>query len=358
MGSKLLLLVGTRKGAFIVEGDHRRTNWQVKGPFCDAWPINHVQYDPTTRAILAVGGNAWFGPSVWRTRDWGETWTQSSEGITYGDAGPKLETLWNIAPVNGSMYLGAAPAGLFKSQNGGESWTHVAGLRNHPTTPDWMPGNGGLCLHTIVPHPSDKQQLWVGISAVGVFHSADGGETWTPRNRGVRCDYSPDKYPEVGQCVHKMGIAAGTTDWLYQQNHCGVYRSRDAGLSWQEITNELPSTFGFPLGVHPRDPQTLFTIPLNGDSNGRFMPDAKAAVWRSRDGGDTWTRFAKGLPQEQAYMGVLREAMAVDKLEPAGVYFGANNGQLFASADEGESWQVVANYLPTITSVEAALVEG
>ncbi len=223
-----------------------------------------------------------------------------------------------------------------------------------------MPGGAGLILHAIVLHPQDKRKLWVGISSVGVFHSSDGGETWETRNRGTRNDYMPEgqKYPEFGQCVHSFVMAAGMPDRLYQQNHCGMYRSDDGGLAWKSIEEGLPSTFGFPTAAHPRNPDTLYLIPLNGDIAGRYMPEAKTAVWRTRDAGKTWEAFREGLPQQHAFFGVLRQAMATDKLEPAGVYFGTNTGQLYASADEGESWSCITPNLPSIYSVETLVTDA
>jgi photosystem II stability/assembly factor-like uncharacterized protein len=356
MTQRVVLLVGTRKGAFLLDGDPARRDWQVRGPLCEGWPLHDLSIEPGTGAILAGGGNNWYGPAVWRSDDLGETWSHSSEGLTYGDDGPKVTTVWNVTAGKDAIYAGVEPAGLFKSTDGGATWQHVEGLRQHPTTPDWQPGNGGLCLHSIVPHPTDADRLWVGISAVGAFETIDGGKTWETRNKGVRADFYPDKYPEFGQCVHKLVMAADGGEHLYQQNHCGVYRSADGGRQWEEITPGLPSQFGFPMGAHPRDPKTIWTIPLNGDDRGRYMPDASAAVWRTHDGGDTWLRSGDGLPQENAYLGVLREAMAVDRLDPVGVYFGTSTGQLYASTDEGVSWSLVADNLPAIWSVEAALV--
>lgn len=351
-----MVMVGTKKGAFLLESDENRRSWRVRGPFCENWPILHVSYDPASRSIYAAGGSPWYGAAVWRSRDLGETWTHSSQGITYGETGPKLVKLWNVIPVHGSLYVGAEPAGLFRSDDGGETFTHVSGLRDHPTCPEWQPGNGGLCLHTIVPHPTDPQQMWVAASSVGTFYTADGGETWVTRNKGLQSNYLPPEVEhEVGWCVHKLVMAPGHPGLLYQQNHYGVYRSRNGGLTWDWVNEGLPSTFGFPIAVHPHDPDTVFVIPLSGDDRGRFMPDGIAAVWRSRNAGETWEKLTAGLPAG-AYVSALREAMAADSLPSLGIYFGTSTGQLFVSADGGESWTEATAYLPPIYGVEVAVV--
>ncbi|MEO7118239.1 MAG: exo-alpha-sialidase [Candidatus Limnocylindrales bacterium] len=356
MTARVQILLGTKKGAFILESDATRREWTVRGPFGETWSMQHLIRSKSDGALYAGGGSAWYGASVWRSDDDGTTWTQSSEGLTYGDDGPKLIKVWNITPSNGTLYAGVEPAGLFRSQDSGRTWSHVSGLRDHPTTPEWQPGNGGLCLHSIVPHPTDSQRMWVGISAVGAFETIDGGATWETRNKGVRADFNPDPNPVFGQCVHKMHVHPDHPEVLYQQNHCGVYRSDDGGRAWTEITPGLPSQFGFPLALHPHDPSTIYVIPLNGDDKGRHMLDGKAAVWRSRDRGDSWTRLSNGLPQDHAYLGVLREAMAMDALETPGIYFGTSTGQVFGSSDEGENWTLIADFLPSISSVETALV--
>jgi len=360
MAMKVLVLVGTRKGAFILESDDRRRSWQLRGPFCETWPLNHVVADPATGTIHAGGGSEWFGPAVWKSTDLGASWTHSSEGLAYPAGEEPIKSVWSLARGAGGLHAGVEPAGLFRSDDGGRSWQHVAGLRDHPSRPHWQPGGGGLILHSLVPHPEDPRQLWVAISAAGVFHTADGGETWQARNQGTRCDYLPEeqRYPEYGQCVHCLVAAPGMPDRLYQQNHCGMYRSEDGGRRWRSIEAGLPSSFGFAAAVHPRDPATLYLLPLNGDSVGRYVPDGKAAVWRTRDGGENWQALREGLPQENTFFGVLRQAMATDRLEPAGVYFGTNTGALFASADEGESWSCVAQHLPLICSVETLVVEA
>jgi photosystem II stability/assembly factor-like uncharacterized protein len=360
MAQRVLLLLGTKKGAFILEGGADRRSWALRGPFCETWPINHVVADPATGTIHAAGGNEWFGPAVWRSTDLGATWTHSSEGLAFGEGEAPVKAAWSLARGADGLLAGVEPAGLFRSEDDGLSWRHVAGLRDHPTRPDWQPGGGGLILHSLVPHPVDPRQVWVGISTAGVFHTSDGGASWEPRNRGTRCDYLPEeqRYPEVGQCVHCLVAAAGEPHRLYQQNHCGMYRSDDGGRRWESIEAGLPSSFGFAAAVHPREAGTLYLLPLNGDSIGRYPPEAKAAVWRTRDGGASWQALRAGLPQGDTYFGVLRQAMATDRLAPAGVYFGTTTGALFASADEGESWDCVAQHLPTVLSVETLVVDG
>jgi photosystem II stability/assembly factor-like uncharacterized protein len=358
MAKRVALLVGTRKGLFVLDGDAGRDDWNVRGPLCEGWPIHDAILDPTTGAIMAAGGSNWYGPAVWRSDDLGESWTHSSEGLTYGDEAEKVTTIWNLATARDGIYAGVEPAGLFKSRDGGATWQHVEGLTNHPSRPEWQPGNGGLILHSFVPHPSDADRVWVGISSVGAFETRDGGATWETRNKGVRAEFNPaDRYPEFGQCVHKLVMAADGGEHLYQQNHCGVYRSSDGGRQWEEITQGLPSDFGFPMGAHPRDPKTVWTIPLTPPEEGRLMPEGHAAVWRTNDGGDSWIRSDAGLPTEDAYLAVLREAMAVDRLDPVGVYFGTSTGQLYGSRDEGRSWNLITANLPAIWSVEAAVVD-
>jgi photosystem II stability/assembly factor-like uncharacterized protein len=360
MTKRAFVLLGTKKGAFILESDATRKTWSQRGPFCETWPMNHVIADPATGTIYAGGGNEWFGPAVWKSTDLGANWTHSSEGLAYPAGEEAINSVWSLGMCNGRVYAGVQPAGLFSSEDGGETWTHVSGLRAHPTRPAWQPGGAGLILHSIVTHLDDPNQIWIGISAAGVFYTADGGVTWEPRNSGTRCDYLPEaeRYPEFGQCVHCIVRAAGPSNRLYQQNHCGMYRSDDGGRNWESIEAGLPSSFGFPVVAHPRDPSTLFLVPLNGDIAGRYVPGGKAAVWRTRDGGSAWEAKRDGLPQGNAFFGVLRQAMAADRLEPAGIYAGTNTGTLFASADEAETWSTISQHLPPILSVETLVLEA
>ncbi len=359
MTTKTLVLLGTKKGTFIAESDGKREKWTLSGPFCETWPMNHVVADPNTDTIYAGGGNEWFGPAVWKSSDLGKSWTHSSEGLAYEEGKEPVKAVWSLASRNGSLYAGVQPAGLFRSDDGGETWSHMEDLQKHPTREHWSPGGAGLILHSLIVHPDDADKIWIGVSAAGVFHTADGGKTWEPRNKGTRADFLPegDNYPEYGQCVHCLVLAPGGGERLYQQNHCGMYASDNGGESWNSIEAGLPSTFGFPAAAHPRDPDTLFLLPLNGDSAGRYVPDAKAAVWRTRDAGKTWEAMRDGLPQQNAYFGVLRQAMATDQHERVGVYFGTSSGSVFASTDEGESWTAIAEHLPTVLSVETLIID-
>ncbi|NNE81803.1 MAG: exo-alpha-sialidase [Silicimonas sp.] len=374
------LLVGTTKGAFLVSSEDR-TSWTVDGPHCDLWPINHAIGDPATGMIWAAGGGDWQGAGVWRSEDMGATWTlaqlahgQSEEffasdpdtaemfGWKPSEPAPftgEISALWSLGQANGKLYAGAKPATLFASDDRGETWENIDSLADHPSSKDWQPGAAGLVLHTIVADPADPAKIWLAISAAGVFATEDGGATWERRNRlsnAEACGHHPHpaapRDGNTGFCVHNMMRAAGNSDLLYQQNHHGVWKSTDGGRSWDDITKGLPSTFGFPIRVHPRDPETIWTLPLNGDGDGRYPPDAAAAVWKSCDGGNSWQAKRAGLPQESCFFTVLRQAMAGDTGDPAGVYFGTNTGSVFASIDEGESWSEIARHLPTVLCVE------
>ena len=359
MTKRVRLLVGTKKGAFILESDEARRDWSVRGPMCEGWPVHDIIVEPGSGALLVAAGNAWYGPAVWRSEDDGETWTHSSSGLTYGEEAEPIKTIWSLAATpDGGLLAGVEPAGLFRSDDGGSTWGHVEGLTNHPTRPTWGPGAGGLIAHTIVPHPTDTDRTWVGISAVGVFETRDGGTSWEPRNVGVRAEFNPENhFPVTGQCVHKFAMAAGEPDTFYQRNHCGVYRSDDASATWQEITGDLPTDFGFAMVAHPRDAATCWVIPLSTPEEGRFMPDGHTAVWRTNDRGASWICSDAGLPKQNAYMSVLREAMARDTLDPVGITFGTATGQVWHSSDEGVTWRMITDTLPEIWAVEAAVVD-
>jgi hypothetical protein len=355
MAQETRILLGTTKGAFILRRSGSGGAWRVSGPFCDGATINHVVGDPGSGMIWAAGSSYWHGTGVWRSADGGDSWMLSTKGIAAeeGEQGP--ESLWSLGLHGGKLYAGAKPAALYESSDAGDTWTKLSGLTDHPSRPNWHPGAAGLVLHTIV-GSGDPRKFWVGISAVGTFATEDGGVTWELRNRSDN-DPSVDlghfhDDGEIGSCVHNIGRAPGSGDLLYQQNHHGVFRSQDGGRTWNSISAGLPSTFGFPVGVHRHDPQTLWVFPLNGDSAGRFPPEASAAVWRSRNGGGTWEKLQNGLPVQDCFFTVLRQAMAVDGGKQAGVYFGTNSGSVFASADEGDHWTEIARHLPTILSVE------
>jgi hypothetical protein len=360
MPAKVLLLVGTKKGLFLLASSDRR-QWTSTGPFLRGKEVSHAIFDPRNGRIYATANDAWFGCEVTWSDNLGKTWHSAKQNPGFSaDSGLKLERIWHIEPGHPRqpklLYAGVAPAALFRSDDAGETWSEITGLTRHETRSRWHPGAGGLCLHSIVLDDGNPEHMWVAISAVGVFSTEDGGATWKTANRGTRAEFMPDKRPEFGQCVHKLLRSPGERTILFQQNHCGVYRSGNDGETWQEITKGLPSDFGFPLAVHPREPKTIYVIPLKGGEF-RCPPKNKLRVWRSRNGGRTWQSLGKGLPAKDAFTGILREGMAMDTLTPAGVYFGTNTGKLYGSANEGDAWKLLADDLPPIYSVSAAVLE-
>ena len=361
MAKQVLVMVGTRKGAFVMESGPARTNWKVRGPYLEGQNVMHMALGPRTRTLFAAVGDPWFGSRVHRSADLGRTWDEPKSGPAFpAETGLTLDKVWHVAPGRpeepGVVYAGVAPAALFKSTDNGETWTFIQSLNDHPSRPKWQPGAGGMALHTIVLDPVDLRRMYVAISAAGVFRTTDGGASWHHANQGTRTNFMPDQpptYPEFGQCVHKVVLNPSEPRRLYQQNHCGVYRSDNGGDQWTEITEGLPSDWGFGISVHPHDANTIWVCPgTNGYKH--WVPDGALAVYRTRNQGKSWDKLTKGLPQKSAYVIVLREGMAVDALQPAGLYIGTNTGQLFHSADEGDSWRQASTLFPGINSVGTA----
>jgi photosystem II stability/assembly factor-like uncharacterized protein len=358
--SQTVLLVGTRKGLFVLESDQDRRDWKVRGPFCEGWPIFHAVHDPATGALYAAAASEWHGAGVWRSNDLGETWELSSEGLGYDDGnGLKLSKVSGLTAAHGRVLAGAEAAGVFESRDGGATWRLLSTLDGQPGRELWNdPANqppGHLGIPAILPHPDDASRYWAIVQGTGIFETTDDFTSWTPRNKGLRADW-PIENPEVGYCVHKLVMSPVDSQRLYQQNHVGVHRSDDAGLSWTEVTDGLPTEFGFACAAHPHDRDTFYVIPLD-PGHGRVMPEGHAAVWRTKDAGGTWQRLDAGLPDRDAHLGVLREGMTIDSYDTPGLYFGTSTGQVFASADEGEHWSELAGYLPAISSVEVAVLE-
>ncbi len=352
-----MILVGTMKGGFILEGDGARRNWKLRGPFFDGYETYDMVGDASGgKAVLYAAVNTWtWGPVIYKSTDGGKSWNRAKSSPRFSSSKKKnkdglaVKRTWNLQPDGaGRVYAGAEPAALFATDDESDSWKEFEGLNYHGTRKTWNPGNGGLCLHTIVLNPRDKRKIRVGISAVGVLGSDDAGETWRFMNKGIRADFLPNKYPEYGQCVHKIDFHPSRPETLFLQNHGGVYISKDFGEKWVEISKDLPSDFGFPICVHRGQPDTAYVFPLAG--MGRFPPKGEFQVWMTRDSGKSWTRSDRGLPKD-AYFGVLREAATVDDGEPGGVYCGTTTGQVYYSRNEGKSWEKMVDNLPRITSV-------
>ncbi len=365
--SGIRVLVGTHKGAFILSSDGNRENWNVSGPHFGGWEIFHVKGSPVDPNRIYVSQfTDWFRQTIQRSNDGGITWEQVGNEFTYdGDPGThqwydgtphpwEFKRIWHLEPSltdPDTVYAGAEDAALFLTNDAGKTWQELAGLRRHDSGPQWQPGAGGLCLHTILLDPKNPGRIFVAISAAGAFRSEDAGKTWQPINRGLRSEYIPDPDAEVGHCVHRIAMHPSRPDVLFMQKHWDVMRSDDAGDEWREVSGNLPSDFGFPIEVHAHEPETVYVVPIKSDSE-HFPPEGRLRVYRSRTGGDTWEPLTSGLPQTDCYVNVLRDAMAVDSLDPCGVYFGTTGGQVYASADSGDNWTPIVRDLPKVVSVE------
>lgn len=356
----VLVMAGTRKGTFLFWSDPERRRWQQTQDHL-GWGVHAVNYDPRHNALYAATNSPSFGALVQRSDDGGLSWQHFNQGLDFDAAQEqRVREVWQVMPGHAArpneVWAGTGTAALFRSDDRGVNWSPVTSLNARAATDNWFPGGGGLILHTIVVDPARPERLYVGISAAGVYRTDDGGASWQPMNRNVRADFMPDPHPETGHCVHKLVLSASVPDRLYQQNHCGVYRSDDGGNWWEDISEGLPSRFGFPMAIHPQDPDTVYVVPLTADDR-RVVPEGQMAVWRSRDRGATWERLTAGLPQP-AYFTILRDALATDKCDAAGVYVGTTTGQIFFSRDEGDHWELLADHLPPVQAVHAAQVAG
>jgi photosystem II stability/assembly factor-like uncharacterized protein len=359
----VLLMIGTTKGAFLARSNTSRKSWDVGGPYFPGSAIYAMAFDDRSgrRRLWASVSNMHFGSVLSSSDDFGRKWTNPEAANVKFPEGTKdaLKSIWQIslgsADEPDTMFCGVEPAALFESTDAGATWSLSRGLFENPHRGRWEPGGGGLCLHTVLPHPTDRRRMTVAISTGGVYRTDDGGASWSARNKGIKAEFLPDKDPEFGQCVHKVARAGGTPDRLYAQNHWGLYRSDDGGDNWNDIAANIPSTFGFGLATHPTDPDTAWIVPLESDGF-RVTPEGKLRVYRTRNGGKKWEALTKGLPQDGAFETVLRDGLAADALDPAGVYFGTRSGKVFGSADEGKSWRVVHASLPPVTCVKVAVV--
>jgi photosystem II stability/assembly factor-like uncharacterized protein len=389
--SGVRVLVGTRKGAFILTSDGKRGNWEVQGPHFTGWEVYHMKGSPADPdRLYASQTSSWFGQVIQRSDDGGKTWhqpgTPPGEPTTTPDGMPKGESnkfvydsspetgrpltthqhydgtqrpwefkrVWHLEPSLGdpdAVYAGVEDAALFRTADGGRSWQELSGLRGHGTGPQWQPGAGGMCLHTVLIDPSDPQRIYVAISAAGAFRTEDGGKTWTPINRGLHSQYIPDPGAEVGHCVHRIAMHRSRPRVLFMQKHWDVLRTDDGGDNWREVSGNLPTDFGFVIDVHAHEPETIYVVPIKSDSE-HFPLEGKLRVYRSRSGGDQWEALTDGLPQKDCYVNVLRDAMSVDALDPCGVYFGTTGGQVYVSPDAGDHWTPIVRDLPPVLSVE------
>lgn len=364
---KVRVLVGTRKGAFILESDGKREQWSISEPLFAGWEIYHVNASPVDpNRLYASQSSGWFGQMIQRSDDGGKTWDPVDNKFVYDgvpgarqwyDGTPhpwEFKRVWHLEPSLSdpdTVYAGAEDAAMFKTTDGGKSWAELSGLRQHGSGSSWAPGAGGLGLHTIIIDPSNEQRIFIAISAAGAFRTGDGGVTWLPIYQGLHSEHVPDPHAEVGHCVHRIGMHPSRPNTLFMQKHWDVMRSDNAGDSWHEVSGNLPTDFGFPIQVHAHEPETIYVVPITSDSL-HFPPDGKLRVYRSRTGGNEWEALGNGLPQSDCYVNVLRDAMAADKLDKCGIYFGTSGGQIYASSDEGDNWTTIAANLPPVLSVE------
>jgi photosystem II stability/assembly factor-like uncharacterized protein len=365
--SSVRLLVGTKKGAFVLTSDGKREKWEVNGPHFGGWEIYHMKGSPVDpNRLYASQSTGWFGQLIQRSNDGGKTFEPMGNKFVYqGEAGThqwydgtphpwEFKRVWHLEPslTNAdAVYAGVEDAALFHSANGGQTWEELPGLRGHGSGPRWQPGAGGMCLHTIILDPADPLRIYIAISAAGAFRTTDGGQTWQPINRGLVSPHIPEPMAEVGHCVHHIAMHPSHPNRLFMQKHWDVMRSDDSGDSWQEVSGNLPTDFGFVIDVHAHEPETIYVVPIKSDGE-HYPLDAQLRVYRSRTGGNEWEALTKGLPQSNCYVNVLRDAMAVDSLDSCGVYFGTSGGQVYASTDSGDNWAAIVRDLPAVLSVE------
>jgi photosystem II stability/assembly factor-like uncharacterized protein len=366
--SSVRVLVGTRKGAFVLTADGKRDKWDVSGPFFGGWEIYHLKGSPADpNRIYASQSSGWFGQILQRSDDGGRTWNPVDNKFAYdGEAGThqwydgtphpwEFKRVWHLEPAltdPDTVYAGVEDAALFRTTDGGTSWHELPGLRRHGSGSQWQPGAGGLCLHTIVVDPKNAARMFIAISAAGAFRTDDGGGSWTPINRGLKSEGIPNPNAEVGHCVHRIAMHRSRPDVLFMQKHWDVMRTDNAGDEWREVSGNLPTDFGFCIDVHAHEPETIYVVPIKSDSE-HYPPDGKLRVYRSRSGGNEWEALTNGLPQRDCYVNVLRDAMAVDALDDCGIYFGTTGGQVYGSADGGDTWNAIVRDLPPVLSVEA-----
>jgi len=365
--SKVRLLVGTHKGAFVMTSDERRKDWNVEGPHFAGWDVYHMNASPADPdRLYAAQSRGWFGQVVQRSDDGGKTWQPAGNEFKYdGSVGThkwydntdhpyEFLRVWHLEPSRtdpDTVYAGVEDAALFKSTDGAKTWEELPGIRTQKSAPTWAPGAGGLCLHTIILDPVHEGRMFAAISSAGTFRSDDAGKTWRPINKGLQSQYIPDPDAETGHCVHHVAMHPSRPNVLFMQKHWDVMRSDDAGETWHEISGNLPTDFGFAIDVHAHEPDTVYVVPITSDSD-HFVPEGKLRVYRSKTGGNEWEALTKGLPQKDCYVNVLRDAMAVDSLDSCGVYFGTTGGQVYVSADGGDSWNAIVHDLPSVLSVQ------